>query len=715
MELISPPGEFLRLPSFVMDLAIGFSAGQPDGFEPSADGFGGGLGNLPRHLGQDGLVDGPLGVALERRKDATNAIGDPRLDVFQSQPLKENGQFRANIGIFPGPFSISLEEALQEAEIHEVRQFGDIQRSIHRATIGLATDDQSARPRDPLHFAQCLHRIAEMHEKRVADRHVKGAIGKWCPMRVRLDEIRRRLREGDGPSRFREQGIGNIQAGKVASRQEKRIEQPGKIAPAATEIDDAARRIQLPDPANQEFNVIVVVILEAADFEVPTLAGPGIIHGSASRPKAPGKLNGENTGLVEEHCNCVLPAAGMPLCRSRPRRVPATEIQPMNLFPEEARRRDLFPVCRDKIFLAHAGVTALPRFVADAVCAYTRQSAENPQEFGDVLRDVKDARRACAEFIGAQPDEIALLGPTSLGLSLFANGLDWQPGDEVLCYHGDYPANVYPWVDLRRRGVTVRYLEPEGPGEITAELVAAALSPKTRLVALASAHFFTGYRIDAEAIGALLHARGILFSVDAIQTLGAFPLDVERAHVDFLSADAHKWMLGPLAIGIVYVRRSRFEELRPTLLGAWNVVSPNFNALDEIRFVPTAQRYEPGVLNIAGILGMRAALDFFRSHGMGTIAARLLELKGYLVPRLVELGFQILGPGSGSPSATSITTFRHEHGSGAALFAALEEANVIASLRHDREGREYLRFSPHCYNTEAELDFVLGVLRNGLG
>lgn len=386
----------------------------------------------------------------------------------------------------------------------------------------------------------------------------------------------------------------------------------------------------------------------------------------------------------------------------------------MNLFPDEARRRALFPVCREKIFFAHAGVTALPQFVADAVCAYTQQSAENPQEFGDVLRAVKETRQICAQLIGAQADEIALLGPTSLGLSLFANGLAWEPGDEVLCYHGDYPANVYPWIELRRRGVIVRYLEPATPGEITPELVAGALSPKTKLVALASAHFFTGYRIDLEGIGALLRARGILFSVDAIQTLGAFALDVEKAHIDFLSADAHKWMLGPLAIGIVYVRRSNFDKLRPTLLGAWNVVSPNFNALDEIRFVATAQRYEPGVLNIAGILGMRAALEFFQSHGLPAVSARLLELKAYLIPRLEELGFRILGPAADSPAATSITTFRHERTGCAPLATALENAGIIASLRHDRENRDYLRFSPHCYNTEAELDTAIGVLRQAL-
>ena len=382
----------------------------------------------------------------------------------------------------------------------------------------------------------------------------------------------------------------------------------------------------------------------------------------------------------------------------------------MNFFPDEAVRRYLFPICRDKIFLAHAAVTALPRGVADAVCDYTRQSSQNHQEFGDVLRDVKRARQTCAQLLGAHADEIALLGPTSLGLSLFANGLDWQPGDEVVCYHGDYPANVYPWLELRRRGVTVRYLEPAAPGAITPDLVARALTPRTKLVALASAHFFSGYRIDVDAIGALLHARGVLFSLDAIQTLGAFPLDVEKAHVDFLSADAHKWMLGPLAIGIVYVRRAHFERLRPTLLGAWNVVAPNFNAQDDIVFVPTAQRYEPGVLNIAGILGMKAALDFLLATGLDAVAARLLELKAHLVRQLDALGFTIHGPRDGA-NASSTTTFRHATASSTALFAALEKAHIVASLRHDREGRDYLRFSPHFYNTEAELDRAVEVLR----
>ncbi len=379
-----------------------------------------------------------------------------------------------------------------------------------------------------------------------------------------------------------------------------------------------------------------------------------------------------------------------------------------SILKNEAARQEAFPVCRRKIFMGHAGVTVLPRAVADAVVDYTRRSSEDHQEFGPVLRDFQRTRAIAAKFIGGHSDEIALLGPTSLGLSLFANGLSWAPGDEVVCYAEDYPANVYPWIDLRRLGVVVRYLKPEAPGAITPELVAAALTPRTRLVALASCHFLTGYRIDVDAIGRLLKERGVLFSLDAIQTLGAFPLSVE--HVDFLSADAHKWMLGPMAIGIVFVRKEHFPLLRPTLLGAWNVISPNFIAQDEIRLPDTAVRYEPGVLNASGCYGMRAALELIDSYGIENVGARLLELKAHLVGALRPLGFEFYGPTDG-PNASGITTFHHPRASMADLFRKLEENQIVASLRHNREGRELIRLSPHFYNTVEEIDRVVEILR----
>ncbi|MEA3145069.1 MAG: cysteine desulfurase / selenocysteine lyase, partial [Verrucomicrobiota bacterium] len=159
------------------------------------------------------------------------------------------------------------------------------------------------------------------------------------------------------------------------------------------------------------------------------------------------------------------------------------------LVDNEEKRQATFPICRNKIFMAHAAVTALPRFVADAIIRFTEESAANFENFVGLLKSIQEARTSAASLIGSSPDEIALIGPTSLGLSLFANGIDWKPGDEVICYLDDYPANVYPWLNLRSRGVTVRLLRPAETGALTPDLVAEALTPKTKLVALASCNF----------------------------------------------------------------------------------------------------------------------------------------------------------------------------------------------------------------------------------
>jgi cysteine desulfurase/selenocysteine lyase len=378
------------------------------------------------------------------------------------------------------------------------------------------------------------------------------------------------------------------------------------------------------------------------------------------------------------------------------------------LVNNEDKRREAFPICKRKIFMAHAAVTALPRVVADAVIRFTEESAANFENFATLLIAIQEARVAAAKLIGASAEEIALIGPTSLGLSLFANGIDWQPGDEVICYLDDYPANVYPWLNLRSRGVTVRLLQPSEPGALTPELVAEALNSKTRLVALASCNFISGYRIDLESIGKLLREKGILLSVDAIQTLGAFPTTVE--YIDFLSADAHKWMLGPLAIGIVYVRKECFDLCRPTLLGSWNVkAAPAFVAQEDFEFYPTAQRYEPGALNVAGVYGMKAAIDMLLEIGIPNVADRIARITTRLVHGLHELGFQPIGPTSGKNAAGIVTVSRHETDM-EALFERLAAADIVCSSRQDRQSRHFIRFSPHFYNTEAEVDQVLKVL-----
>ena len=384
----------------------------------------------------------------------------------------------------------------------------------------------------------------------------------------------------------------------------------------------------------------------------------------------------------------------------------------MNSFSSEAERLKSFPVAKKRIFLGHGGVTALPACAAEAMKSYIDSSSEDQQEFGGVLKEVAHTRADSADLLGVSAEEIALLGPTSLGLSLFANGIDWKSGDEVVVYGDDYPANVYPWLNLQGRGVAIKWLKTESLGKITLESVEAVLTPATRLVALASCHFQTGWRIDISAISTLLRKRGILFSLDAIQTLGAFPTPARE--VDFLSADAHKWLLGPLAAGIVYVAKEHFETCRPTLLGSWNIKSPDFLAQRTIEFEEGGRRYEPGVLNVAGIYGMRASINLIRKQGIPSISALILERRDRLEAGLEGLGFEFLSPRSHEPLRSGILTTRYPAKDPAELITILDQSSISASYRKTRDHGFWLRFSPHFYNTIEEIDRVLDVLSEAI-
>ncbi|MDR1145393.1 MAG: aminotransferase class V-fold PLP-dependent enzyme [Verrucomicrobiales bacterium] len=373
------------------------------------------------------------------------------------------------------------------------------------------------------------------------------------------------------------------------------------------------------------------------------------------------------------------------------------------LLADDGLRRARFPVAEHQTFLAHAGVSALPLAAADALREFAEQGARAQQEL-DFFRRVNYAREVAAKLLGADGDEIALLGPTALGLNLVADGLDWREGDEVVCYQDDYPANVYPWLKLADRGVRCELLEvADGEqGRITWETVENALTERTRLVSLATANFASGTRIEVDGIGKKLHERGILFCLDGIQTLGAFPLTVR--HVDFLSADSHKWLLGPVGAGIFYVKKKHHDRLRPSLLGSWNVVSPEFIAQHKIAFYPGARRYECGTLNLPGIAGMAASMEMLLTVGVENIAARLVALKKYLLPRMTASGFKVFGASDladGELSGISSFLLPERGGELAALLAA---RNISVSVRQNRAGQKLLRVSPHFYNTEAELD-----------
>ena len=370
---------------------------------------------------------------------------------------------------------------------------------------------------------------------------------------------------------------------------------------------------------------------------------------------------------------------------------------------DEVLRQHEFPVCADKVYLAHAGVSPLPACVERAVNESVSTGTLNDQEEG-LAELLRETRARAAAMLGADYGEVALIGPTTSGLSAVAAGLDWHAGDEVLIYQDDFPVNVYPWLALESRGVKVRRLQTPALGQITPEFVAEQLTDQTRLVALASCHFVSGWRIDHDAIGRLLRERGVLFCLDAIQTLGAFPTTVE--YVDFLAADAHKWLFGPCAAGVFYVRRDLQDRLTPSAFGWNNVRCPNYVAQETMNLRSDARRYEAGSFNILGIAGLNAALGMLLEMSIDNIAADLTAKRAWLVEALQAKGYEVFHP----EVASGITSSWREDTDMKSLGEKLVAENIIASVRGDRSGQDYLRFSPHFYNNQSELERAVELL-----
>jgi len=376
------------------------------------------------------------------------------------------------------------------------------------------------------------------------------------------------------------------------------------------------------------------------------------------------------------------------------------------LSNEELRQHE-FPVAKNKIFLAYAGVCALPRRVAQAMNDCANGGMLGDQE-AFVMHKLADARAAGAKLLNCSSDEVSLVGPTSLALSLVAAGLNFRKGDNILIYHDDYPSNVYPWMALADKGVKVRLMNIRNLGVIRKVDVMGQVDEDTKLVALASNHFISGYRIEHDAIGKFLRERGILFCLDAIQTLGAFPTTVEN--VDFLAADSHKWLLGPCGAGLLYVKKDLQEKLNPPIYGWHNVRNPNFVAQGKIEFRSGAAKFEAGTHNLVGLVGLLAAMELALEIGVDNIAAELLRKRAWLVPALQAKGYSVLNAEAKPENASGITSFFTPGKNLADLNQKLAAAGIIASLRTDRKGQNYIRLAPHFYNTDAELQRVVELL-----
>jgi selenocysteine lyase/cysteine desulfurase len=366
---------------------------------------------------------------------------------------------------------------------------------------------------------------------------------------------------------------------------------------------------------------------------------------------------------------------------------------------------DLFPITRRYAYLNHASVAALPRPVVEVMTQYL---VERGQAGSEALSDWdgrhEEIRQLAARFVGAHRDEIAFTGSVSHGLNIVAAGLDWRPGDNLICAETEFPANVYPWTHLQRRGVEIRFA-PDQDNRILVDDVAALLDERTRLVAISFVEFGTGYRNDLDALTRVCHEGGVCVCVDAIQGLGALQFDLAQTPVDFLATHAAKWMLGPIGAGFLYVRRDLLPRLEPVMTGWRAVVDRDDYYRYDSPLRDTAERFEPGSPNIVGLLGMAAAIELLLLVGLDQIEARILALTEYLINGLQARGCTITTPIAHRRERSGIVCFRHGVMDSAALAEHLHDMGVVICLRGD-----VIRVSPHFYNTEDELERLLDAL-----
>jgi cysteine desulfurase / selenocysteine lyase len=367
-----------------------------------------------------------------------------------------------------------------------------------------------------------------------------------------------------------------------------------------------------------------------------------------------------------------------------------------------------FPILGKFDFFNHAGVAPIPKRAADVLRAYAEQAESGAYMNTTWYSDIEKLRLLAASLINAQREEIAFVKNTSEGISIVANGIDWQLGDRIVTTAVEYPANIYPWMELvRSRGVKLVMVNeetaPDGSAHVPVEkILHEATDPRTRLVSLSHVEFASGQRHELATIGAFCRANRKLFNVDAIQTVGVLPVDVQAMNIDFLSADGHKWMLGPEGAGFFYCRKELIERIRPLMVGWMNVVNAQDYGAYHYTLRNDSGRFECGSYNIGGLLALRGALELISTVGVDAIAARVKQLGDRLIEGLRGKGYGVVSPRFGEQWSGIVSFISPTH----------SHSDIARHLRRDhrteialREGR--LRASPHFYNTEEQIDRLL--------
>jgi cysteine desulfurase/selenocysteine lyase len=366
--------------------------------------------------------------------------------------------------------------------------------------------------------------------------------------------------------------------------------------------------------------------------------------------------------------------------------------------------RALFPICDEHIHFNHASVAPMSVRVRAAVEHVTQVMSEEGFAFEDYIETLDGLRASLATLVGVTTDQVSITRGTAHGISLLARGLDWKEGDNVVGARLEYPANLFPWMATRDRGVEMRLVEPIA-GRVTPEAVLSLVDGRTRVVALSFVQFWNGYRVDLAEIGAECRKRGVILAVDGIQGLGVLPFDLEAMNADFVAAGAGKWLTGTPGIGFTAWRPELLERIDPLLVGVGSMEGRDFFE-PAFQYAGSARKFEESGISWLDLAAFGAGVGLLLEVGIDVIAEHVLGLSQRLAEGLVERGHEIVEPWPREPEESSgIVSFSRPGATEVELLRDLTAAGVLC-----RTHRDFVRLSPHFYNTEEEVDRVLDVL-----